>query len=244
MTTLFHSTIVIQRLPSPAVFVAMVALAAFLMPGAGAVAAGVAAVGDTMVYRVINRYTNETRGVVSYQVDKVDPNRIVASVTSDNSLVEAGRVAIYTDDGNWMRHAIDSHNVPQTIEFAAESPAYAFPLTVGKRWSMRAPARVLQTGETRSIRIDGAVTGAERVRVPAGEFDTLKIDRVIYAGDANGFETETRITHTEWYAPALRRAVKTEIRSGYLDMRIGRGNRSVRGDWDVHELLEVRPVQP
>jgi hypothetical protein len=215
---------------------AFAALAFAVAPAANA------AVGDVFVYRVINQYTGEARGDVTYQVDKIESNRVFASVSSQNSLVEAGRTAIFTSEGNWVRHALDSHNLPQTVEFIAESPAYAFPLTVGKRWSVRAPARVPQTGETRSIRIDAAVTGAERIRVAAGEFDTLRIDRTIYAGDANGFETETRIAQTEWYAPALRRAVKTEMRSGYLDMRIGRGNRSVRGDWDVHELLEVRPA--
>lgn len=206
-------------------------------------AAALAAVGDSYVYRVTSRYTGEARGDITYLVDKVESNRVITSVSSQNSLVEPGRTAIYADDGNWIRHAIDSHGFPQTIEFSVESPAYAFPLAVGKRWSIRAPARVPQTGETRGIRVDAEVVGAERIRVPAGEFDTLKINRVIYAGDANGFETETRISQTEWYAPALRRAVKTEMRSGYLDMRIGRGNRVVRGDWDLHELLEVRPAQ-
>lgn len=205
--------------------------------------AAVAAVGDAYTYRVTDRYTNEARGDITYQVDKIEGNRVMASVSSQNALVEAGRTAIFTSEGNWVRHAIDSHGIPQTIEFSAESPAYAFPLAVGKRWSMRAPARVPQTGETRGIRIDAEVVGAERIRVPAGEFDTLRIHRVIYAGDANGFEAETRISQTEWYAPALRRAVKTEVRSGYLDMRIGRGNRVVRGDWDLYELMEVRPVQ-
>ncbi len=207
-------------------------------------AAAVAAVGDAFVYRVTDRYTGETRGDITFLVDKVEANRIVTSVNSQNSLVEAGRTAIFSSDGNWVRHAIDSHGFPQTIEFSTESPAYAFPLAVGKRWSMRAPARVVPTGQVRSVRIDAEVVGAERIRVPAGEFDTLKISRVIYGGDGNNFESETRISQTEWYAPALRRAVKTEVRSAHLDMRISRGNRVARGDWDLHELIEVRPAQP
>lgn len=217
---------------------ALIALLLSLAP-----AAALAAVGDTYVYRVINRYTGEARGDITYQVDKVESNRVITSVSSQNSLVEPGRTAIYADDGNWIRHAIDSRGFPQTIEFSAESPAYAFPLAVGKRWSMRTPARVMQTGQTRSVRIDAQVVGAERIRVPAGEFDTLKIHRTIYGGDGDSFETETRISQVEWYAPALRRAVKTEASSSHLDLRIGRGNRVVRGDWDLHELVEVRPAQ-
>lgn len=221
---------------------AFAALMLNLLPLPLASAAGTA-VGDAFVYRVTSRYTGEPRGDITYQVKKVDAGRAITAVSSQNALVEPGRTAVFSSDGNWVRHAIDSHGFPQTIEFSADSPAYAFPLTVGKRWSMRAPARVPQTGESRSVRMDAVVTGAERVRVPAGEFDTLKIQRVIYAGDGNNFETETRITQTEWYAPTLRRAVKTEVRSEHLDMRIGRGNRHVRGDWDMHELLEIRPAQ-
>jgi hypothetical protein len=218
-------------------------VAALAVLSLSAAPAAVAAVGDAYTYRVTDRYTNEARGDITYQVDKIDGNRVMASVSSQNSLVEAGRTAIFTSEGNWVRHAIDSHGFPQTIEFSADSPAYAFPLAVGKRWSMRAPARVAQTGQTRSVRIDAQVVGAERIRVPAGEFDTLKIHRIIYGGDGNGFESETRISQTEWYAPALKRAVKTEVNSSHLDMRIGRGNRVVRGGWDLHELVEVRPAE-
>jgi len=211
---------------------------------AGANVTGSTAVGDALVYRVTDRYTDEHRGTVTYQVDKVESNRVVASVSSENSLVEAGRSAVFSGDGNWVRHALDSHGFPQSIEFAGESPAYAFPLTVGKRWSIRTPARVAETGERRSVRVDAQVTAAERVRVPAGEFDTLKITRIIYAGDGNSFESETHISQIEWYAPALRRAVKTEVRSAHTDNRIGRGNRVVRGAWDLHELVEVRAAKP
>ncbi len=202
------------------------------------------AIGDTYVYRVINVYNSELRGQVSYQVDKVDPNRITVSVSSQGALVEPGRIEVRTADGNWVRHALDSHGRPMMVEFPAGAPGYAFPLQVGKRWSMRVPAVVLETGELRSIRIDAAVTGAERIRLPAGEFDTLKITRTIYAGDANHWYSETRIYETEWFAPTLGRAVRSEVRSEHLDLHARRGLRLTRGDWDVYELLEVRAANP
>jgi hypothetical protein len=231
----------LQILSLSTIFAAMVLA---LASSTSALATQATAIGDTYVYRVINRYISEPRGDITYHVDKVEPNRIFTSVSSENSLVESGRTAVFTGDGNWVRRTLDSHGKPQTIEFSTESPAYAFPLVVGKRWSMRAPARVPETGKSRSVRIDGAVIGAERIRVPAGEFDTLKITRTIYAGDANSFETETNISEIEWYAPALRRAVRSETRSSYTDLRNPRGSLEVRGDWDLYELLEVRAAKP
>src|SRR5262245_12073607 len=170
--------------------VIMVLTAAANMP---AVAAGPVAVGDTFIYRVINRYNGESRGEITYRVDAVDAQRVTASVSSPNALVEPGRVATYAHDGNWVAHAMDSHGRPQVLEFPAGSPGYAFPLDIGKRWSLRVPAVVPQTGAARSVRVDGAILGAERVRVPAGEFDTVRIARTVYAGDGDFWYSETRI---------------------------------------------------
>jgi hypothetical protein len=50
---------------------------------------------------------------------------------------------------------------------------------------------------------------------------------------------ETNITETDWYAPALGRAVRTESNSGYLHpTRCGLGTcEPIRGDWNVFELV-------
>lgn len=97
-----------------------------------------------------------------------------------------------------------------------------------------------KTGETRNVRVDSAVTGAERVRLPAGEFDTLTITRVIYAGDANSSGGETRTQEIEWYAPALRRAVRWQTQSAHTDYRQGSAVDLVRGDRILYELVELR----
>ena len=57
------------------------------------------------------------------------------------------------------------------------------------------------TGRTNRVRIDGKVLGWERVKVPAGDFDALKIERYVYAGNAGFFRTEERIREYDWYAP-------------------------------------------
>jgi len=93
------------------------------------------------------------------------------------------------------------------------------------------------------VRVDGNVLGSERVTVPAGAFDTFKIRRRIYAGDFDGPRSQTNITETEWYAPALGRAVRLERNSEFMDQNRCSDEMSsctpVRGDWFLFELVDA-----
>lgn len=206
-----------------------------------AFAAAPPVVGDAYVYRLVNGYNKETRGQQRYEVARVEPDRITISVTPDNLEAGAQRTDVYTQEGNWLRHSMESHGKKVEYEFATAYPAYVFPLELGKSWSVRVKARAAGGSEReRSVRVDGKVLGSERIRVPAGEFDTIKIRRVVYAGDWDYFLKETNITEFDWYAPVLGRAVRTEIRSEYYDESQPRGFQWRRGDWDVFELVESR----
>ena len=200
------------------------------------------AVGDTWVYRISNGYNNEVRGEIRYQVEKVDAGRAVVSVTPDNPYLGQAYTEIYTKEGNWLRHPVTNHDQPVEYEFATAYPAYVFPLEPDKSWSLRVNATDPATGRRNSVRVDGTVLGAERIRVPAGEFDTIRIRRLVYAGDWDGFLRETNIMETEWYAPALGRAVRSESRSEWKDLsRCGRaGCQPFHGDWNVYELVAVK----
>jgi hypothetical protein len=71
------------------------------------------------------------------------------------------------------------------------------------------------------------------------------IRRRAYAGDADQHYSETRTDETEWYAPALGRAVRLEKNSQWRDIGLcGRGGPcDMRGDWDLVELIEVRAAK-
>jgi hypothetical protein len=197
------------------------------------------AAGDTAVYRVINAYNGEVRGEISYRVDKVESASVVVSVSADSPYAGAPHTEVYTTEGNWLRHPIVNHDRPTDYDFAPPYPAYPFPLDLGKSWSMRVNATSPVSGQRRSVRVDGEVLGAERISTPAGEFDTIKIRRLVYAGDWDGFMRETQILQLDWYAPALGRSVRTESNSQWQDMsRCTRfGCPWFRGDWDVLELV-------
>ena len=220
------------------------ALAALLVgPGGPAIAATELASGSAYVYRLVNGYSKEVRGQLHYRVDKVDPAGYTVSVSPDNSAAGFARTEIYTKEGNSLRRLLESHGQKVEYVFASAYPAYAFPLDPGKSWSTRVSATVPGKSGVRSVRVDGTVLGRERITVPAGEFDTVKVRRLTYPGDPESFRTETQIVEFEWYAPALGRAVRTEVRSQYMDMsQCGGGERGGNclfyGDWDIYELVK------
>ena len=153
------------------------------------------------------------------------------------------RTEVYTPDGNWLRHPLINHDQPVEYDFAQPYPAYMFPLDTGKSWSLRVNAVNSVTGKRASVRVDGEVLGTERITVPAGAFDTIKVRRRTYAGDSEGARNETNIVETEWYAPALGRAVRTDRNSSYMDQSRCSDEMSscspVRGDWHILELVEA-----
>lgn len=208
-----------------------------------AIAAAPPASGDTYVYRLLNGYNNEVRGEVRYRVETVDADRIAVSVATASPSAGLAYTEISTREGNWLRHRLVSHDQLVDYEFAPALPAYVFPLDPGKSWSVRVNAAI-PTGQVRSVRVDGKVLGSERIRLPAGEFDTVKIRRLVYSGDADSFLWETRIIEFDWYAPALGRTVRSESKSEYVDVRSGRAGWLKLGDWNVFELVEARSARP
>jgi hypothetical protein len=204
------------------------------------VAVAAPAIGDTYVYRVVNAYSNETRGQVTYRVDNVDADRVTVLVSPDSSLGMPHR-EILTRDANWLRHTLINHDMPVEYDFSPAYPAYMWPLEPNKSWSIRVDATDSATGRRANVRVDGEVLGSERITTPAGTFDTIKVRRRVYAGDWDGMRHETNITETDWYAPALGRAARTENNSGYLyPERCGLGTCvPIRGDWNVFELVNL-----
>jgi hypothetical protein len=206
-----------------------------------------AAAGDSYVYRVINGYNRETVGHVR-QTDTpaTTAQGQVLAVTVDTPALGTDRTEMYAAQGQWLRRPLDNHGRPVDYEFGIALPAV--PAQAGTQsWSTRVPAKVAGEPRSRSVRVDGRVLGEARIRVPAGEFETLKIQRIIYAGDADFSITETRITEIDWYSPSLGRSIRTETRSDWRDMRSGCRRPEqcdYRGDWHIFELAEVTRANP
>jgi hypothetical protein len=231
-----------RSIPGRRIASAIAAAALWLAPGAAAAAP---AVGDTAVYRLVNGYNRQVRGHLENRVDKVDASSITVTVTPDSPHAGSGVTKLFTRDGNWLRHPVESHGTKVMYKFTTAYPAYVYPLEPGQAWSVRVNASVVGERKTRSVRIDGKVLQAERIRVPAGEFDTVKIRRLVYPGDPNYDQMETQIIEFEWYSPELKRAVRLERRSEWIDPgRCGMiTGCDFHGDWDILELVEVRAAK-
>ena len=190
--------------------------------------------GHSWTYAAHDGYTKLPLGTHEYRVQSVQGDIVTVKAT------HSGREAteLYTRDWNWRERPMTN------LQNFRYEPAYAalpFPLAAGKTWRAHVKATDPVTGKANSVRIDGTVQGWERVKVPAGEFDAIKVRRVVYAGNPDYFKTQEYIVETDWYSPHLGRVVRSESTSGHYDFRRscedGNGCLWTQNDWSVAELV-------
>jgi hypothetical protein len=168
--------------------------------------------GDRWKYEVTDGYTNLKHAVV-VEVASVTESRIYTqssrtTLAATGLGAAAGAIDVWDRDWNQLRHGEQ--------EYTPHYPWQQFPLESGKTWSGRtrySGAGMIAVNNTLTAKVEGW----ERVTVPAGTFDVVKITIQghftaesgaggIGAGVSNG-----RINHVIWYSPAVRQAVKKEI---------------------------------
>jgi hypothetical protein len=69
------------------------------------------------------------------------------------------------------------------------------------------------------VHVDGRVVGWETVRVPAGEFRALRVERRMRLGDWDQFRGETWRAETEWFVPEVGAPVKLTVFEEYPERR-------------------------
>ena len=201
------------------------------------VAAAPVKIGDFWEYAVRDAYTGFDRGRLRYAVTDVHPDRVVVEVTRDG-VVEDTRV--YAPGWNGIEQPLTNL---QRFRFDPAFPRYEYPLAPGRRWYTVVRATDPATRQTYSVHTQGRVVGWERIRVPAGEFDALRIQRYVFAGNQDAHRTQESIAETDWYVPALGMAARTQGSSEHFDTSYGGGDEGgeyplrVRGDWLIAELV-------
>jgi hypothetical protein len=214
-------------------------------------------VGDAWTYRVRDGFTGIARPDQRHEVIEV----VGTFVRVSGNVERSDGLQIYDTAWNWLRRPATNL---QTFEYRPPYQAFAFPLVPGKRWRQTLTATDPADGRSFPVWIDGTVLGWERIRVPAGEFDVVKVERRVYF---EYFEYAVRgrseIHEVEWYAPAAKQSVRREMRSRYwsllarlddgefVKVRAGRGGgarsarsgrgddggpRYVQDDWFIYEL--------
>lgn len=187
--------------------------------------------GDSWTYRETDNFTRLDRGTIVSEVTRANDSVQLATRTNDGRVL--GTAAL-DSSGALKAGAINARAAGELNPSLALRP---FPLTEGKRWSQTVSRADPATQSKRSLRISGRVIGWETVRVPAGEFKALRIEREMNLGDADAFRGESLRHETEWYVPELGAPVKLTVREHYRD-----GAGSVTGplqqqDWYTRELV-------
>jgi hypothetical protein len=163
-------------------------------------------VGDWWKYRITDRYTKLTQSI-SIEVTGVAEGRINtrrSMLDTSGSATPRGLVEIWDRDWNQIQAG--------DIEFTPFYPVLRFPLEPGTQW-----AGIVQwysgSGTLRH-QLTAQAAAWERVAVPAGSFDAIRIvvrGAISETGTINYYAQTGSISGVIWYAPLVGQIVKKEL---------------------------------
>jgi hypothetical protein len=111
------------------------------------------------------------------------------------------------------RNLISSRNPGGSgLDYSPPLKYFEFPLYPGKTWRQTSMEKNIKTGAVREHTLLATVGDWEDVSVPAGTFRTIKITIQTELVDRTIGQRSTG-TDISWYAPNIRRSVKTEVTS-------------------------------
>ncbi len=191
------------------------------------------AVGDRWRYQVTDLYT-DLKHLVDVEVQSVTASRIYthSSVTNTEIGIASGsatkKIQVWDRDWNLLRDGVTENSAPQ--------PGFQFPLNTGKRWE--STNKLLRDEATWREEYSGHITGWEKITVPSGTFDAVRVelkgyaffDHPSYMASASGPTTEII-----YYSPAAGRVIKREIEKGmHSDSKVITD--AVRERWELVEF--------
>lgn len=192
-----------SRIVSLVSLLSMAATAGAAEPGSAPAPLPTVAVGDTWTYQYTDVWKHTPGNLNRTEVTAVDAGGIQVDVkrAATSAVLSHSR---YTPELN----PIDRGK----MHFAPYYARYAFPLVPGKAWTVDATGDNPAAGRRWRYQINGKALGWEKITVPAGEFDVIKVEVVSYY---HGEEVGSRggggqSKETVWYAPAVNNFVKLE----------------------------------
>jgi hypothetical protein len=201
------------------------------LANAQSVAAPAYRAGDSWTYREINGYNNLERATIVREVKQANGGLRVVTATGDGKLVDE---SAFSDAGTLTDGMLNDRAHGPLQPSLSLRP---FPLSEGQRWSQTVNRTDAVWKDQRAVRVDGRVYGWETVRVPAGEFKALRIERVMYLGDQDSFRNQTHRHEIEWYSPDLRMPVKLQVRERFRPYPYAVIGPFQEQDWYVQELV-------
>ena len=181
---------------------------------AAQVAAPTLKAGDTWTYRGIDNYNRLPTGTWTREVTGTEASGIRVAVRSADGSIDD----LFRTPGE-LASGVLNDRARGTMDPALQ--LMPFPLAEGKSWSQKVIRTDPVTNEKREMLVRGRVLGWETIKVPAGEFKAMKVERTMYLGDYDSFRGITQRTETEWYAPDIRGAAKVVVFEEFCERRYG-----------------------
>lgn len=131
------------------------------------------------------------------------------------------------------------YDQPQT--FATALPLVPSPPAAGAIDRQETTYRVSGSSDVLRWQAWLEAPGWQRIRVPAGEYDCLVIERRIWFRHSDYFRQDARRTDRLWYAPAVNRWVRREWNGDYLmygESLFSPMAPRMREDWRIWELTD------
>ena len=187
--------------------------------------------GQSLTYNEINGYNGLQRATIVRDIATAGNETHIRTTNIEGKILDDARLAGST----FLEGALNDRSVGRVTPGLELRPQNLEP---GHRWTQHTRRDDALWKESRPVRVDGVVRGWETVRVPAGEFKAIKIERRMYLGDWDPFRHETHRHEQEWYSPELGMPIKMIVREDFRDLRsILRWH---PGDWFIHELVSIK----
>jgi len=217
----------------------VIAAAAALLAASPALATDVPApvfqAGDTWTYRHIDGYNKLDVGTVSLSVEAAGARdiRFVTRLGDGRHQTES----IYAGPG-----LLASGVLSERAEGAMTPPLKLtpYPLREGEQWRQTVVRDDVMSREKRETQLSGRVVGWQTVKVPAGEFRALLIERAFELGDYDPFRGPTLRYEKEWYSPDVKGTVKLEVFEEYFYHRYNRMQMPSPGTRAIYELVSYK----
>jgi hypothetical protein len=196
-------------------------------------------VGDRWRYQQINRYNGAWVDEPTFEVVESEP---------EIRLQVSGRRSVATQmerfSSAWSVIDDPIYDIP--ISFAQPMPIVPIPIQAGQALNSQTTYRALGYGDTLRWTQRLSAERWERVQVPAGVFDCLRIVRVIAFTHPDVFRDNSTRTDTVWYAPDVNRWVQREWTGDFLSSGTPSGFAMVgtrmREDWYLWQLTAYLPA--
>lgn len=158
-------------------------------------------VGDMWMYNRIDGWTSRQIGTAHYEVVAPHDEGFLVRRSDKIGAKETSFMMQMTRDMNTRSSGL--------LVYSPSNATFVFPLEKGKEWTKQYTAEEKGLNNKYSYTARVKVEEAEKIKVPAGSFDTIRIKVSIRyeASTSKGSGTGT-MQETFWYSPAVKRFVK------------------------------------